>query len=101
MLPRLPNELPLPARASAKPGDKARARAAQPAIRTEERRMGFRFEVVTRLIWCGGSAKARAKIAGGIGQGGTVARMVFGQIAQRCGGFLTCGDRCVIGPFRR
>jgi hypothetical protein len=34
MLPRLPNEPPLPARASANPGASARARAVTPASRT-------------------------------------------------------------------
>src|SRR5690242_13459595 len=48
MPPRLPNEPPSPARASARPGDKASAKAAEPAIRAEVRRIWFRFNVVTR-----------------------------------------------------
>src|SRR6202789_2852243 len=59
MLPRLPNELPPPARASASPGDSASARAAKPASRIEVRRIGFRFDVVTAAIWCARPAKAR------------------------------------------
>src|SRR3954451_14911131 len=59
MLPRLPNEPPSPARASASPGDKASAKAAEPAIRAEVRRIWFRFNVVTRPIWCVRSVMAR------------------------------------------
>jgi hypothetical protein len=52
MLPRLPNELPLPARASASPGDRASAKAATPASKTRERTISIRFEVGTHAIWC-------------------------------------------------
>ena len=47
MLPRLPNELPPPALASAGPGDKASARTAKPASRTGMRRIAIRFKVMT------------------------------------------------------
>jgi hypothetical protein len=59
MLPRLPNELPPPARASASPGDKTIARNAKPARRTGVRRIEVRFEVLTGAIWGAASVKAR------------------------------------------
>jgi hypothetical protein len=43
MLPRLPMELPLPARAKASPGVTAKARTATAATTRFLRRMGFRF----------------------------------------------------------
>src|SRR5689334_11214451 len=52
-LPRRPDELPPPARASARPGARTSAKAAEPAIRAEVRRIWFRsdFDVVTCTIW--------------------------------------------------
>jgi hypothetical protein len=52
MLPRLPNELPPPARASASPGESASARAATPASKTRLRTISIRFKLSAYRIWC-------------------------------------------------
>ena len=61
MDPRLPNELELPARASARPGDRARtkARAAAPAIGKRKRAIRKCFADVMSRIWCATGHKAR------------------------------------------
>jgi hypothetical protein len=59
MLPRLPNEEPPPARASANAGARIRASAVKPASRDEVRRRTLRFFVIMMLaIWCGGRSSA-------------------------------------------
>src|SRR4051794_30639777 len=63
ILPRLPNEPPLPARASASPGESARTRAAAPAIRLRVRGISIRFEVDACLIWGVPKSKARGSPA--------------------------------------
>src|ERR1700751_2099064 len=52
MLPRLPNELPPPRRASASPGVNATSNANTVASRKEERRIAVRFSVNMSRIWC-------------------------------------------------
>ena len=52
MLPRLPNDEPPPARASASAGVRINATAAKPASRTEVRRTTLRFFVIMPAIWC-------------------------------------------------
>jgi hypothetical protein len=52
MLPRLPDDVPPPIRASARPGASARLRAATAAKSCEERRMAvFLFLVIMGGIW--------------------------------------------------
>ena len=52
MLPRLPNDPPLPSRASARPGVSARANAAKAAINVGVRRMGTRWFVIRAQYGC-------------------------------------------------
>src|SRR6476619_3218406 len=52
MLPRLPNEPPPPARASARPGASARAKAVTAATPKDVRRMIFLCFVTMGGIWC-------------------------------------------------
>ncbi len=65
MDPRLPNELELPARACANPGDRARtkARAAAAAIGKRKRAIRMCFAEVTGRIWCALGHKARGERA--------------------------------------
>ena len=59
--PRLPNELELPARASARPGDRARTKASAAAAAIGKRKRAIRmcFADVTGRIWCANGHKAR------------------------------------------
>src|ERR1700722_3100481 len=52
MLPRLPNEPPPPARASASPGESAKASTVMPARRTRLGAISVRFDVGALAIWC-------------------------------------------------
>src|SRR5215472_1822553 len=58
MLPRLPNDEPPPARASASTGARISASAVKPASRKEVRRRTLRFFVIMPAIWCRGWSSA-------------------------------------------